>query len=60
MSDDLDQAEQDVAEAKAALDAETAKPIDLIAKLSPEGIDEQIALLNEAKVNYARDRKSVV
>ena len=43
----------EVAEAKAALDAELAKPMELISKLSPEGISEQMDLLTRAQANYA-------
>ena len=48
------EAEQEVAEAKHALDAELAKPMELISKLGPEGISEQMDLLTRAQANYAR------
>jgi cellobiose-specific phosphotransferase system component IIA len=48
------EAEQEVAEAKAALNKEMAKPTELIAQLSPEGINEQMALLEQAQDNLKR------
>jgi endogenous inhibitor of DNA gyrase (YacG/DUF329 family) len=54
---EIQETEQQVAEAKATLDAELAKPEEVIGGLSPDAITEQIELLKSAQADYARKAK---
>lgn len=53
----IKEAQIETAQAKARLDRELAKPVAVQGALSPEGISEQIELLQDATADYTRKRR---